>query len=226
VRRGQPLGCIFLLASFYSDDYVTIYHGDCRDVLPLVDADVLVSDPPYGIEHKSNRPGAPRRGKEIANDDSTSLRDWVLTFWGDKPSVVFGTVKAEFPATYRGVLIWDKGGHVGMGDLKFPWKQNWEMIFVNGQGFTGRRGTGVLSFNAIAPWAGKIQHPHEKPVALMQELVAKCPEGCIVDPFAGSGSTLEAAKLNNRKAIGIEVEERYCEIAANRLRQGVFDFAG
>ena len=206
---------------YFEKDGITIYHGDCQKILPLVSADVLVTDPPYGISHKSNRPGAPRRGKQIENDESTSLRDWCLEFWGERPSVVFGTVKASFPKTYRGVLIWDKGGHVGMGDLSFPWKQNWEMIFVSGGGFEGRRGTGVLHFNAIPPWAGEIKHPHEKPIALMRELVHKCPKGTVVDPFMGSGTTLDACRDDGRKAIGIELEERYCEIAAKRLAQGV-----
>lgn len=111
-----------------------------------------------------------------------------------------------------------------MGDLALPWKQNWEHIYVGGPGFVGRRGSGVLRFNALAPWAGEYTHPHEKPVDLLIDLIGKCPpEWTILDPFMGSGTTLRAAKDLGRKAIGIEIEERYCEIAAKRLAQEVLD---
>jgi len=73
---------------YYQDDFVTLYHGDCREILPsLPDAGcVLVTDPPYGIAHSSNRPGAPRRGEQIANDDATTVRDEVLALWGSRPA--------------------------------------------------------------------------------------------------------------------------------------------
>ena len=212
---------------YYSDESVTLYHGDCRDLIPLlpVEGAVLVTDPPYGIAHASNRPGAPRRGQQIENDDSTAVRDAVLREWAGRPAIVFGSCKMPAPPIpVRATLVWDKGGHVGMGDLDLPWKQNWEHIYISGPGFVGRRDTGVLKFNALAPWAGEFTHPHEKPVELMRALVGKCPPLAVVlDPFAGSGTTLRAAKDLNRKAIGIEVEERYCEIAAKRCAQMVLN---
>ena len=210
---------------YYQDDHVTIYHGDCREVTGWLAADVLVTDPPYGIAHASNRPGAPRRGRQIENDHDVTERDAVLAVWGERPAVVFGSCRAPAPAiAVRGTLVWDKGGHVGMGDLSFPWKQNWEHIYVAGPGFSGRRGTGVLAFNALPPWGGVITHPHEKPVELLRELIGKCPPGVVADPFMGSGTALRAAKDLGRKAIGIELDERYCEIAAKRLAQDVLDF--
>jgi len=122
------------------------------------------------------------------------------------------------------VLIWEKGDHVGMGDLSLPWKPNTEEIYVIGTGFSGRRNSSVLRINAPVTWNsvghGR-HHAHEKPLALMVELIAKCPPGTVLDPFMGSGTTLVAAKNFGRKAIGIEIEEKYCEIAAKRLSQEI-----
>lgn len=94
-----------------------------------------------------------------------------------------------------------------------------------GEGFSGHRGPGVLRYNGISPNFVIRDHPTEKPLKLMKHLVSKCPDGTILDPFMGSGTTLRAAKDLGRQAIGIEIEERYCEIAAKRLAQGVLQFA-
>jgi site-specific DNA-methyltransferase (adenine-specific) len=94
-----------------------------------------------------------------------------------------------------------------------------------------KRRSEVLAHAAVFDGAGPgcveyLGHPTQKPVALMRRLIAKTSADTIVDPFMGAGSTLRAAKDLGRKAIGCEVEERYCEIAARRLAQGVLDFAG
>jgi site-specific DNA-methyltransferase (adenine-specific) len=206
---------------YYERAGVTIYHGDAREVLPFLVADVLVTDPPYGIDHASNKPGAPRRRHAIVGDHDTTVRDAVLAWWAARPALVFGTCRAAPPAGARAILVWDKGGHVGMGDLALPWKQNWEHIYVLGRGFAGRRGSGVLRYLALWPAAGVIAHPHEKPVPLLRDLIGKCPPGAVLDPFCGSGTTLRAAMDLGRRAIGVEVEERYCELAARRLDQDV-----
>ena len=209
------------MTPYYDADGITLYHGDCREQTAWLEADVLVTDPPYGISHSSKRPGAPRKGRQIANDADTAVRDAALAEWGERPAIVFGTCRAPAPALQlRATLVWDKGGHVGMGDLSLPWKQNWEHIYVAGPGFAGRRGSGVLRVNALAPWAGRITHPHEKPLALLALLIEKCPPGVVADPFAGSGATLLAARSQGRSAVGVEVEERYCELIASRLAQG------
>ena len=116
-----------------------------------------------------------------------------------------------------------------MGDLSIPWKPNTEEIYVLGSGFTGRRTGSVIKSLAIAGTVGQAgkgtrHHPTQKPVSLMESLITKCPPGIIADPFAGSGSTLIAARNLGRKAIGVELDERYCEVIAKRLAQGAFNF--
>lgn len=205
---------------YYDHAGITIYHGDCREILPHVTADVLVTDPPYGIGYKSGWFGVLPR--EIAGDANASLRDWVLAWWGDRPALVFGTWRVAKPQNTRAVLIYDKGGALGMGDLSIPWKPSHEEIYVLGHGFVGSRDSGsVLQGRTQATaYAGRT-HPHEKDYRTLQALLLKCPDGIALDPFAGSGATLVAAKNVGRRAIGIEIEERYCEIAAKRLSQEV-----
>ncbi len=217
-----------LPAPYYKDDLVTLYHGDCVQLLPEIAGGglemTLVTDPPYGMAYASNN-GKPWRGVAIAGDDSLDARDTVLAIWGDMPALVFGTWKIDRPEGCRNLLIWDKGGSPGAGDLSMPWGFSHEEIYVLGKGFAGRRGGSVLTFPPKNNRNGSdIRfHPTEKPTKLMGALIAKCP-GVIVDPFAGSGSTLRAAKDLGRKAIGIELDEGYCKTAADRLGQEVLDF--
>lgn len=198
---------------YYDHGGVTIYHGDCREILPHVSADVLVTDPPYGMNYESGWSGA-----SIANDNSTEARDAVLSLWGGRPAIVFGRWSVEKPAETRQLLIWDKGDWPGMGDLSLPWGPSTEEIYVLGEGFHGRR-SGQIIRDPHRP--SGLGHPNEKPVGLMEKLVSKCPAGTVLDPFMGSGKTLLAAKNLGRRAIGIELEERYCEIAVRLLSQEV-----
>ncbi len=207
-----------MTAPYYQDDLVTLYHGDCREIDVWLTADVLVTDPPYGYGYASNMEGA-YQGRVIANDDSLAARDAVLKLWGDRAALVFGSWKCATPDGTRTVLVWDKGPAAGMGDLELPWKPNWETIYVLGRGFKGRRDSGVITGN-VPTWASKGRdHPNQKPTGLLSKLLVKCPAGVIADPFAGSGSTLAAAKLVGRRAVGVELDERYCEVAARRLTQ-------
>ena len=210
---------------YYQDGQVTLYHGDCLEITEWLEADVLVTDPPYGYEHASNWEG-PFKGQAIANDNSLLARDEVLTRWGAKPAVVFGSWKMPRPEGVRALLIWDKGEAAGMGDLSIPWKPNTEEVYVLGSGFAGHRSSSIITGNVVT-WASKGRaHPNMKPVGLMEKLLEKCPPGTVADPFAGSGSTLIAARNQGRKAIGVELEERYCEIIARRLDQMCLDFGG
>ena len=210
---------------YYQDDFVTLYHGDCLELVDLwTCADVLVTDPPYGMAYRSSfsklGPTDP-----IAGDETTAAREAAIEAWGFKAAIIFGTWRVPRPSYVRQLVIWDKGESPGMGDLSLPWGPSHEDIYIMGEGFQGRRTGSVIRYPTLsAGSAERPDHPTPKPVPLMEELIRKCPPGVIADPFAGSGSTLVAAKALGRKAIGIELEERYCEMAARRLSQDVFDF--
>jgi len=230
------------MSVYYKDDFVTLYYGDClTEHWEWTEADVLVTDPPYGMSYVD------RQGSSIANDESLDARNGALAAWAseqdawgdDRPAIVFGTWKVERPSGTRQVIIWDKSGGGGtVGSPASPWAYSHEEIYILGswpklppggrrrEGGEPSRESGVLraaNFNTRKN-AGRPDHPTPKPVGLMEMLIAKCPPGVIADPFAGSGATLVAAKNLRRQVVGVELEERYCEIIAKRLAQDVFDF--
>lgn len=217
------------MSLYYQDDYVTLYHGDCREITEWLDADVLITDPPYGTQFSKDNPkgGYGRRqnaglgpeGFVIANDGTTETRDQVLAMWADRgPKLLFGSPRMpDPPGTWADRLVWDKK-RPGMNGG--PWRYRHENIYVS----VGFLRTSDAAVSVLTCWPDQSEHIHAKPTALMVELVGAAPSGVIADPFAGSGSTLVAAKQLGRRAIGVEIEERYCEIAAKRLQQGTLDF--
>ena len=126
------------------------------------------------------------------------------------------------------MIIWDKrGGNGFSGDYTMPWADATEQVYVLGRGWQGKRVPAIYSIPSLhSASPERYGHPTPKPVVLMEALLEKCPDGRVADPFAGSGATLVAAKSAGRKAIGVEVEEQYCEIIATRLSQGMLDFGG
>lgn len=209
---------------YYQDEHVTLYHGDCLTVHEWLSAAVLVTDPPYGMAYRSGR----TKGPAIAGDRCLTVRDDALALWGDRPALVFGTWKRPRPAGVRQIIVWDKRGGVGFsGDPRMPWADVTEEVYVLGQGWTGRRRPAIYSVPTIPSQSReRPDHPTPKPVRLMKELLDPCPPGVIADPFAGSGATLLAARDVGRRAIGVELEERYCELMAQRLSQETLDLGG
>ena len=218
------------MTPYYEKDGITIFHGECMKNTEWLSADVLVTDPPYGVAWKGISNYGPD-GKKceatwkdgIANDDSPALRDAVIHAWGKRPAVVFGSWRVPRPANTRHRLIWHKQGQAP-GPANMPFMSQDEEIYILGDGFvpTCPPMRSVLpTTEARSVAVSQIGHPTPKPVGLMERLIDKCPPGTIADPFAGSGSTLLAARNCGRKCIGIELEEKYCEIAAKRLAQGV-----
>lgn len=219
-----------LPAPYYADDLVTLYHGDCREILPLLGTDfAVVSDPPYGMawntdasrfsggKFKAKRGSArpvivadevpfdpaplvayPRCVLWGFNHFHQKLDKGTLFVWIKKPAERYGTFLSDAD------IGWMKGGHG---------------IYVH-----------------YAPWEGIVRgdehaqrsvHPTQKPLPLMRWCIERVGgSDPILDPYAGSGTTLVAAKQIGRKAVGIEIEERYCAVAAARLSQNVLDLGG
>ena len=216
---------------YYADEWVTLYHGDCLEVTDWLAADVLVTDPPYGIAWETHGGGrdlrnwSPRQPKAgIANDHSTEARDAALEAWGDKPAMVFGAPLIAAPEGTIQALVWQKPEDSGVVGARFVWRRDWEAIYLLGKWprTNPNRSSIIRSHGGMERYRNG--HPHAKPWELLANLINECPPGTIADPFAGSGSTLVAAKALGRKAIGVELEEKYCEIAARRLAQDVLDF--
>lgn len=215
---------------YYQDANVTLYHGDCLEIRRWLDADVLVTDPPYGINWVQSVSNNGARVHAIPNvihgDTTPDLRDIVLDAWGSPPALVFGSWRVVRPSKTRQVLVWNKAGAFSATTVCAFFTVH-EEIYVLGEGF--RKSStplhSVITTREVrSRQPNKVGHPTPKPVQLMEILIDRCPPGVIADPFAGSGSTLLAARNLGRKAIGVEIEERYCEIAARRLDQLCFDF--
>jgi DNA modification methylase len=243
---------------YYQDSAVTIYHGDCRDILPYLDkVDMIFTDPPYGHNNNNNGDLIARReaalGKKavpesewrpIANDgpEANELIKW---FFSQLPSLLHprdcccccccggGGPDPQFARwslwldeiiPFKHCVVWDKGG-LGMG---WHYRRCWECILVAqvpGAACNWHGGNDVpniiRNIGKIIP--SKDQHPTEKPVEIPAWFIRLHSDinQTILDPFAGSGTTGRAAKDLGRKAVLIELEERYCEIAARRMAQEV-----
>jgi site-specific DNA-methyltransferase (adenine-specific) len=206
---------------YYQDEFVTIYHGESREILPtLPQPDIVLTDPPYGIDYQSARRIGWQRKDKIVGDDEFPL--WLFdTLKPNNALFVFcrWDMLPLLPPP-KSFIAWDKQRH-SMGDLNHEYGRQWEAIafypFPNHQ-FTFRP-KDIISYPCVPP--NELLHPNEKPIPVLCQILAPNLGETIIDPFMGSGTTLLAAKKLNRHAIGIEIEEKYCEIAARRCSQGV-----
>lgn len=200
---------------YYQDDYVKIYNGDCREILPgFGKVDLVLTDPPYGNDWNTSYSRFTRGASDkekIKNDKGMDLA-WLFEMNCER--IIFGV--NSIPVLSQGsLLVWDKRCDDG-----FSFLSDGEAAFWS-QG----RGVYIFSKNGQQARSQAGLHPTQKPVCLMGWCIKKAKaKGTILDPFMGSGTTLRAAKDLNRKAIGIEIEEKYCEIAAKRMEQEVFKF--
>lgn len=214
---------------YYQHAEIAIYHGDAREILPAIDYSLLLTDPPYGIQLSSNGDHFSKRN--VAGDHSQDLGKFAVAHAEKRgvPALVFSDPGMPWPGQWKQCLVWDKGEAVGSGgDPKSCWRFDWEAIQCARTGvLTGGRESSILRF-PVRPFAPEYDfrfHPCQKPVAVLEYLLRRLGgSGLMVDPFIGSGSSLVAAKNLGRCAVGIEIEEKYCETAARRLSQEVFDY--
>jgi len=200
------------LTPYYQDEAVTIYCGDCREILPLVEADHIVTDPPYGF-HKADWDDAfPIDWLQAA---ATAARKTITIMPGINN--ILSLPREIPPFEYRWMLAIHLTNGMTRGLMGFG---NWIPALVY-----AKPGDSLYKPQqdcADIPVVGsKPYHPSPKPLRAMTWILERLPEGSVLDPFMGSGTMLLAAKELGRKAIGIEIEERYCEIAAKRMSQEV-----
>ncbi len=223
---------------YYQDEWVTIYHGDCREILPqLPKVDLVLTDPPYTtpVVTSFGRQRAKNYGDlSIQKYYLESLERDLVPILNDSGAILFhcddayaGILFATFYHWHTcQYLVWDKG-RIGLGR---PFRRQHELLLFatlgeNFEFFNGKTIPTVLKYSVVA--SAERLHGAQKPIELVSDLLEALspPEGIILDPFLGSGTTAYCAKKLNRKCIGIEIEEKHCEIAAKRCSQGVFDFS-
>lgn len=230
-----------MIEPYYQDDAVCIYNADCRQVLPfLPKVDLLLTDPPYGLDQGLKR----KRGGSVATVQKTGLLAGkvrtAFTDYGDDSEwdsspppawlfdalreltthqIIFGGNYYALPPTSCW-LVWDKdNGETDFADCELAWTNL-------------KKAVRMLRYR----WNGMLQepgckreirlHPTQKPEAVIRWALTHAPDGCsVLDPFMGSGTTLVAAKRLGRKAIGIERERKYCDVAVERLAQSALPFS-
>lgn len=224
---------------YYEQSGVTIYHGDCREiVLSVSTVDHVMTDPPYSDDtHDGARTGKAQSNGvliDFASTEAAQIADVLALARVERWAVLTVDwqhvlpLKQHPPVGWRfvrhGAWIKPNGTPQFTGDRP---AQGWEAVAILHAGVSGRmrwNGGGLPAVWIHNKVAG--DHPTGKPESLLNEWVSQFtdPGELILDPFMGSGTTLVAAKRLGRKAIGIEIEEKYCEIAAQRLQQEAFSF--
>jgi site-specific DNA-methyltransferase (adenine-specific) len=204
------------MTPYYKDDFVTLYHGDCVELLPAMTADVAITDPPYNV------------GLNYSNGDRRAdYKEWCAAWFGmlramtKAVALTPGTVNVgmwyqiEQP---KWIIAWHKSNCMGNSPFGVC---SWEPVLFWGK---ARHNSGCDVVSApISPDRAADGHPCPKPVMWGKKLTALLAEESetVIDPFCGGGTMLMAAKQLNRRAIGIEIEEKYCEMTARRLSQGM-----
>lgn len=222
---------------YYQDDAVTIYNADCRDILPdLPKVDLVLTDPPYSHEHMDGGGFAAARefyaGGKIKDISNFELSYFVEGLFAHNSLVAF-TSRDLVPdyameTRRRGwkfdLHIWHKTNAIPF--CHNTWKSDIEYIILAWQGKKDML-TGEAQDKYSKVFTSGINteslHPTQKPVPLMSKYIRILQPQIILDPFLGSGTTAFAAKKLGRKCIGIEIEEKYCEIAAKRCSQSVMN---
>jgi len=215
---------------YYDHDGITIYHGDCREIAPALSYDAVVSDPPYGMNYNTDSSrftGVRHRGRLpserhaiVGDSERFNPAPWLTKEW----VVLFGANHFSNDLPTGTMLVWIKryDDHFGtfLSDAEVAWRKSGHGIYCFRKVFTPTVRMAELGRDHCP-------HPTQKPVGLMNWCIERsgAPTGAVIlDPFMGLGSTLVASRDRGGRAIGIEIEEQYCEIAAKRFSQGVLDY--
>ena len=238
-----------VIEPYYEDKSAVIYLGDCMEILPEIrDVGVVLTSPPYNSGNSTNRTGVHfpnlAKGYEDYDDDMlhheyVSWQQQVLRqcyrslakdgaiYYNHKPKVCGNNVRLptellpkELPL--RQIIIWDRGsGHMRVPTFYVP-THEWIMVIARPDfriTSTATNDVWRIPFETNSP------HPAPMPLSLARRVMGTTQRGgLVVDPFCGSGTTLVAAKEDGRPSIGIEISEKYAELAAKRLGQGVLEF--
>lgn len=230
------------MTPYYADDHVTLYHGDCREVLALLadrSVDCVLTDPPYTERTHRNATtnAAGERGHaltgergfaSVSDDDLRMLlievgrvtRGWVVATLDYRHAATFD-VDPPAGLKVQRLGVWVKTNPTPQISGDRP-AQGWESIaYMHRDDQRSKWNGGGAHGNYVAPIPPSEGHPTTKPLGLVAQWVRwfTNPDDLVLDPFAGSGTTLRAAKDEGRRAIGVELDERYCEITAKRLAQ-------
>ncbi len=239
-----------MMAPYYQDDRCTIYHGDCREILPeLSGVGQVLTSPPYNLSGDGNKSAGTyfaNLGKGYASyaDDMphaeyvawqqetlhllwSTLTDDGAIYYNHKPRV--GGERVRLPLELvpddlpiRQVIIWDRLSGFNRQKTYYVPAHEWVLLIAKPAFRTNTRSVDDVW---RIPFETDTEHPAPFPLALASRAIGSTDARLILDPFMGSGTTLRAAKDHGRKAIGIELDERYCEIAARRLSQEVLDLS-
>lgn len=239
-----------MVEPYYADDAVTLYHADCADVLPMLGGvDLVLTDPPYSLSVASDHENKPGRGTRRLNFFEGDT-NWTAMTGAIVERVVASSQKASAAYVWCGhrqfgALV-DALERQGFLTRFLVWRKSCPVPAPPGVGWDSAAELCVYAFREGRKWMpptgtkvpnvidadsyrhgqpGKQDHPTQKPVptASLPILYSTAPGDVVLDPFVGSGTTLRAAKDLGRRAIGIEINERYCDVAARRCAQETFD---
>ena len=248
------LGAVTLPVPYYEDESVTIYNADCMDILPhLSGVDMVFTSPPYNLGWTQGggfgkgSPGAAklidgyrsyddcmdpadydRWQTEIVHLCWESLSDSGAIFYNHKPRLQSNNLLLPLrfgeDLPLRQIIVWDRATGVNFSTRFFLPKHEWIVVWARADWRLLDRSASQIGDVWSLPPETRQDHPAPFPVELPRRAIAATDAGLVLDPFMGSGSTLRAAKDLGRRAIGIELDETYCELAVRRLGQGVLPF--
>lgn len=231
---------------YYQDDLVTLFHADASDMMhrmPTDSFDHVITDPPYSEEVHKNAKSNAGSSDEFASIDFAPLRTqqlvsvfdqsarvakrWVISTTSFQQAHLLSEHDSEF-YDFKRMGVWVKTTYAPqiLGDRPAT---AWEAIlYLHSKGVPSKWNGGGTHGNYIGNIAQPNGHPTAKPLELYKQFIQNFtqPGESVLDPFAGSGTTLEAARMAGLQVTGIEISEKYCELIAKRLQQQEFDFGG